>query len=125
MRPPIVGDFYQSMSATPTPAFTAKPSNYATNPGGDGAPTTSKNTSTTWAKTVSDIVGKTTQDATFDNPTSSTAGYDAYKINGQSYQGYTLGPGYWGKTFFIWPPTRAIVGTGASGSSSMPAQATR
>jgi hypothetical protein len=26
------------------------------------------------------------------------------KVNAGSFQGYSMGPGYWGKTFFIWPP---------------------
>jgi len=26
------------------------------------------------------------------------------KVNSGSFQGYSMGPGYWGKTFFIWPP---------------------
>ncbi len=26
------------------------------------------------------------------------------KVNTGTFQGYSMGPGYWGKTFFIWPP---------------------
>ncbi len=26
------------------------------------------------------------------------------RIDGERFQGYVMGPGYWGKTFFVWPP---------------------
>src|SRR5262249_43372754 len=43
---------------------------------------------------------KTQPDKTWENGngTPSNAGY------GANYQGFTVGPRYWGKTFFIWPP---------------------
>jgi hypothetical protein len=42
--------------------------------------------------------GNSTRDATFE-----TSGYTAYGM-ASTFSGYTIGPGYWGKTFFIWPP---------------------
>ena len=56
---------------------------------------------TTYARTVQDITGST--NTTFN-------GYTAQPYSGYSgptvpeYKGYTQGPSYWGKTFFIWPP---------------------
>jgi len=89
--PAMVTNFYQNnRGASASAAFT--PSS-ATNtaPGGD-KPLFKKST-TTPAKNWSEIRGGDTS-ATFE-------GYAFY--NGQFY-GYTQGPGYWGKTFFIWPP---------------------
>ena len=40
-----------------------------------------------------------TRDATFE-----TSGYAAYGMESGGTKGYTHGPGYWGKTFFHWPP---------------------
>ena len=47
------------------------------------------------------------------------------------FKGYSMGPGYWGKTFFIWPPdprapnmAQAAGATGGGGSSSTRAAAT-
>lgn len=33
------------------------------------------------------------------------------------FQGYTMGPGYWGKTFFIWPPDPRFAGSPASSTN--------
>jgi Flp pilus assembly protein TadG len=93
-RPPIVLDFYADSSGTQ--AFTAAPSSYANTPGGDCPLKSTKNTSSTYAATVKDIVGSTSYNSDFE-----TKGYAAY---GVTYNGYTQGPGYYGKTFFIWPP---------------------
>jgi hypothetical protein len=94
-RPPIVLDFYSD--ANGALAFSAAPSSYATAPGGDNYLKTSLNTGPNYAATVEDIVGSTTFDNTFE-----TQGYQAY--TGVPSAGYTTGPGYWGKTFFAWPP---------------------
>jgi Flp pilus assembly protein TadG len=105
--PPICADWYANPVGTaPGPgnqAFTpvnasgtsAPPSgdNYLAKNGTSGSPPT------TYGSTVQEITnGKTFQ------------GYQAAPYNGYSggavsaFQGYTQGPGYWGKTFFIWPP---------------------
>jgi Flp pilus assembly protein TadG len=99
-RPPIVNDFYQDN--TGTPAWVAAQSSYGTTPGGDDSLKTNKNTGS-YAQTAAQVLnisspGNSTRDATFE-----TTGYLAYGMVGQ-FNGYTLGPGYWGKTFFNWPP---------------------
>jgi len=74
-------------------------STVATNsvPGGDNFLKTSLNTATTYAHTVRE----------FNNNSSTTI--PKYEVNGHAhytttFNGYTEGPGYWGKTFWIWPP---------------------
>jgi hypothetical protein len=70
-----------------------------------------------YAGCVQDYLGTTgftnnsPPDGTFDNGTGTGTGY------GPNFLGYTMGPGYYGKTFYIWPPDpRTPVGTpGASG----------
>jgi hypothetical protein len=100
-RPPVCADFYQD--AVGTPAFTPAANSYATTPGGDVPLKTSKNTSSTWGQTLASILN-------INNPTTSTydttfesTGYKAYGM-ASKFNRYTLGPGYYGKTFFIWPP---------------------
>jgi Flp pilus assembly protein TadG len=100
-RPPIVQDFYQDSSGTP--AWTAAPASYGTTPGGDNWLTTNKNTSTSYAQTLAQVLNiaipaDNSRDATFESQ-----GYVAYGMVSQ-FQGYTQGPAYWGKSFFIWPP---------------------
>lgn len=100
-RAAIVNDFYTSSSGGA--AFAAASSGYATTPGGDNCLTTSKNTTTTYAKTAASVLGigsptNSSRDATFES-----SGYTAYGMT-STFNGYTAGPGYYGKTFFIWPP---------------------
>jgi Flp pilus assembly protein TadG len=100
-RPPIVADFYQDSSGTP--AWSAAPASYGTTPGGDTPLHTNKDQSSTYAQTAAQVLnigspGNSTRDANFE-----AQGYLAYGMNA-TYSGYTQGPGYWGKTFFIWPP---------------------
>lgn len=103
-----------SMSQTPT-AMPA-PDNFEDQSTGDYVgdkwPRLNKATSgTSWAKTVQEyLVGTTntlsdthsqsavTGGGAFDEATGSTAGY------GSTFTGYSMGPGYYGKTFWIWPP---------------------
>ena len=100
--PPIADDFYQDNTAfgSTTKAFTKNAS-----PG--GATYLPVKTNTTYiARNVNEAVGNPVStdtlvaNATFDNtsPSSTTAGY------GSSFKNYIEGPGYWGKTFFMWPP---------------------
>jgi hypothetical protein len=101
-RPPIVQDFYTS--STGGAAFTAAPAGYASAPGGDNCLKTNKNASTTYAQTAAQVLnisspGNSTRDATFES-----SGYAAYSMTTGQLNRYTRGPGYYGKTFFIWPP---------------------
>lgn len=100
-RAPIVNDFYSNGSGTP--AFTAASASYGTTPAGDKFLKTNKNAGANYCTTPADLlnlasVTNSTRDATFES-----SGYTAYGMAG-SFNGYTQGPGYWGKTFFIWPP---------------------
>ncbi len=110
--PPIAEYFFQNHSDedpdfAKNRAFTRAPDNYASGPvgpqGGDNYLYVNKNTGSNYAKTVEDIVG--------DDPDEILGferyGYDYYYQQIDStwkFQGYIQGPGYWGKTFFIWPP---------------------
>jgi hypothetical protein len=90
--PPLVNDYYQqARGASPVAAFTPAPSTITnTAPGGDKPLV--KLSTTTPAKTVQEITG------------SSTAPFTGYATYNGTFNGYTQGPGYWGKTFFLWPP---------------------
>jgi Flp pilus assembly protein TadG len=103
-RPPVVQDFYINSSGTP--AFSAAPSSYATTPGGDVPPKTNKGAGAAYAQTVAQVLNinnptTSTYDSTFE-----TKGYKGYNMTSGSanFQGYTQGPEYWGKTFYLWPP---------------------
>ncbi len=100
-RPPVVLDFYQDTSGTP--AWSAAPASYGSAPGGDNFLKTAKNTGGTYAQTAAQLLNigapaNNTRDATFESQ-----GYLAYGMTG-AFNGYTTGPAYWGKTFFVWPP---------------------
>jgi hypothetical protein len=41
------------------------------------------------------------------------------KVDAGSFQGYSMGPGYWGKTFFIWPPDPRFEATANLSSPSL------
>jgi hypothetical protein len=98
-RPPIVQDFY--IDANGTPGFGTLSQTTTSGPDGDYPVTTSWNSTTTFAKTIKDITGSTSANSDFE-----TNGYNANSMNNKKSQfyGYTQGPGYWGKTFFLWPP---------------------
>ncbi len=76
-----------------------------------------------YAKTVADVVGSTARSASFEQ-----RGYDYYydaaRAGGakvRPFAGYTRGPAYYGKTFFLWPPDpRAPVGQPNSPGVSPP-----
>jgi Flp pilus assembly protein TadG len=86
---PIVDDFYQSgPGETAVKAFTPASDGFATVPGGDDFPRMGGGGGGgAYAKTLSEAIPFT--------------GYTGN--NGEPF-GYTQGPRYWGKTFFIWPP---------------------
>ncbi len=87
------------------------PASYATTPGGD-VPLYKKNSTTTYAQHVQDIVGGGSRSAAWelDGYSNYTNGVLSNAAVGQSnyqnapFYGYTQGPGYYGKSFAIWPP---------------------
>ncbi len=105
-RPPIIQDFYQD--ANGTPAFTYASTTYCTTPAGDIPVKSNFNKNTSYAQTVAQVLNLS---GTITNSTSNSTfeakGYAGYSLtSGTSgkFNGYTVGPGYWGKTFFFWPP---------------------
>jgi hypothetical protein len=107
------------------------PSSYTTTPGGD-VPLFKRASTTTYATNVNDVLGTIGSPGTY-NPLWELDGYSAYAggkpdtsgngnvpqvwtqtdysapttppTNGSlPFNGYTQGPGYYGKTFFLWPP---------------------
>jgi Flp pilus assembly protein TadG len=107
--PALVKDFYaNNRGASLIYAFSSYPDTYATAPAGDNYLFQNKNStlatyaaSTTYATNVSDIVyGNSTTNTT--STTWESTGYKA--VTGQPFNGYTIGPRYWGMTFFVWPP---------------------
>jgi Flp pilus assembly protein TadG len=108
--PPVVNDFYQDSAAygTSTPAFTAAPDSYGTTPAGTNYLKTSNNTGSAYATDVNDVVGSTSRNAGWE--LDGYAGFPLGNMSGKTdytsapFAGYTQGPRYWGKTFFLWPP---------------------
>jgi hypothetical protein len=87
--PCIAADFLQSQGGAA--AFTPAASTFSTVPGGDNYPY-SLGSSTTYASDVKDMLNTTSYNA-------------AWETNGYTnFNGYTAGPSYWGKSFFMWPP---------------------
>ena len=105
-RPPICKDFYTN--STGTPAFSYASTTYCTTPGGDVPVKSNINTATTYAQTVAQVLNlsgtitNSTSDTTWE--TKGYAGFHLTTGTSGKFNGYTLGPGYWGETFFIWPP---------------------
>src|SRR5262245_16821178 len=100
-RPPVVQDFYKDASGTP--AWLAASAAYGTTPTGENCLTTNTTTTSTYAQTLAQLLnisspGNNTKDSTFESQ-----GYKAYGMVNK-FNGYTIGPAFWGKTFFIWPP---------------------
>jgi Flp pilus assembly protein TadG len=92
--PPLADDFYQNVRGAPAiQAFAPPPVSQVNNttPGGDNY--LPKKGTTTPALTCADITG------------SSSTAFNGYAAaTGKPFNGWTQGPGYWGKTFYIWPP---------------------
>jgi hypothetical protein len=98
--PPLVNDFWSNgRGAAAASAFTPAPDASLDNykrASGDRYLFKSGST-TVFAGTLKDALGSTTRNTSFES--------NGYKsIQGTAFQGYTQGPRYWGKTFFIWPP---------------------
>lgn len=91
---PVVLDI---MSSGSTPAFSAQSASYATTPGGDNFPKYNG----AYISTVNQFLNNATAPATM-----LTFGRSATAPTATGYagNGYTTGPNYWGKTFFMWPP---------------------
>jgi Flp pilus assembly protein TadG len=94
----MVGDYLQSSRGATTPVlgFSPAAASYATTPGGDNYLKTSGNTGANYATNANDLTSSSYK-STFE-----TQGYKKYTTT--TFNGYTMGPNYWGKTFFIWPP---------------------
>jgi Flp pilus assembly protein TadG len=117
-RPPIVEDFYRVTGNSPQPAFVSAGNGNAEGlVSGDNTLKLNDNTSTTYSKTVNDALSAVS--GTLPN---NHARHTAFESNGYdwsgfdtattypTFQGYTVGPRYWGKTFFVWPPDPRGVG---------------
>jgi len=115
--PPILEYFFQNaVGVTPgtgNRAFSRSPNTYNTAPGGDNFLKKSLNTdATNYAHTIKEF----NNNSTTTNPKFEYLGYAAYATS-SSFSGYTEGPGYWGKTFWVWPPCPAGQGVVAPPSS--------
>ena len=110
----------QTWSAPSTGAPQLPPTSYTSVPGGD-VPLFKSGSTSTYATDVKDVIGSSTTNVFWE-----LDGYSAY-VNGSpdtsgtggvpkvwtqvdysnaacQFNGYTKGPGYYGKTFFLWPP---------------------
>jgi hypothetical protein len=96
------------------------PSSYASVPGGD-IPLFKLGSTTTYATDVKDVLNSSTTNilweldgySAYTNGSLDTSGTGGgadvwtqvdYSASGVQFTGYTQGPGYYGKTFFLWPP---------------------
>lgn len=119
-------DSYKSTdggSTWSTPGSGATPtlpsSSYATTPGGD-VPLFKNGSTSNYATNVTDVLNSSSANALWEldgysaysagKPDTSSSGVPAvwtqvdYGASGVRFNGYTQGPGYYGKTFFLWPP---------------------
>jgi Flp pilus assembly protein TadG len=102
------------------------PTSYASVPGGD-RPLFKSGSTTTYAQTVKDVVGSSTRNASWEldgysnytNGSLSNAAQGKSSYTSAPFYGYTQGPGYYGKTFFIWPPDPRKPLTTASNSTAI------
>jgi Flp pilus assembly protein TadG len=100
----LVQDFYQNArGGSMQYAFSPAPATITnTTPGGDTAAAQIKVPLTNSGIMVN---LQSAYPSAFTGASGSGLGFKGYKaITGQTLQGYVQGPGYWGKTFFIWPP---------------------
>ncbi|HEY5316145.1 MAG TPA: pilus assembly protein TadG-related protein, partial [Pirellulales bacterium] len=101
--PAIVNDFYaNSRGGAAASGFTNVTAATNTAPLGDTYLTTgSDKAGNPPGRSLSEISGSTSLTNTA-NKKFVAQGYKYF--TGKTFNGYTEGPGYWGKTFFIWPP---------------------
>lgn len=112
------GKTWTAPSSGATPQLPS--ASYASTPGGD-VPLFKLNSATIYATNVNDVVGSTTTNALWEldgysaysggKPDTSGSGsvptvwtQADYSNAACQFNGYTRGPGYYGKTFFLWPP---------------------
>jgi Flp pilus assembly protein TadG len=122
--PPIVEDFYANAAgvapSSSNRAFTRGASSKATAPGGDDYLKTSLNTGANYAHTMNEFNNSS-------NTTNTSFEVSGYAYKTTTFNGYTEGPGYWGKTFFVWPPNPGFANppaSVASGAFPMPTSLT-
>ncbi|HWA98345.1 MAG TPA: pilus assembly protein TadG-related protein [Pirellulales bacterium] len=100
----LVGDFYaNNRGGSAASAFTSAAASVTnTTQPGDAYLTTSSNKSgNPPGRTIAEITGS----SSVSNSTNTNFVKNGYKqFTGKPFNGYQQGPGYWGKTFFIWPP---------------------
>lgn len=114
---PIIEDFYQNLAnETPGPgnrAFQRAPDAQQNTPGGDNYLRTSANSTSTYARTTNEILDTSSSSYKLRSVAMENYGYEAFTTS--TFKGYTEGPGYWGKTPFVWPPDfRSATSTTAS-----------
>lgn len=104
---PLVEDFYKhdrgaSLTEKAFAPITVAESNLHWPPSGEQYRSTfgTSGNPPTFAKTIKEVVGST--DTQITNKTD--AALTSYYASAASWKGYTQGPGYFGKTFFVWPP---------------------
>jgi hypothetical protein len=107
-RPAQVGDFNSSAGSNPPAAFSSAGNGDSTGyVAGDKPMKTNFNTTANYAQTVKDllnITGTITGSTRTSGWETNGYGWSSFTNPISSFQGYTRGPSYWGKTFFIWPP---------------------
>jgi hypothetical protein len=123
--------FNTSNTPVCTPAPSSFVSQYASGYAGDRWPlkwgvTTTTPTVTHYAKTAAEMLNISSVTTSTRNATWETSGYDYTSLafrNG-AFKGYSMGPGYYGKSFYVWPPDpRYTVGADPTSiSSSNPIQ---
>jgi Flp pilus assembly protein TadG len=126
---PMVNDYYQNArgssalsafaAATSWPAVTNVPAVTlsSTQPGGDQAQTSMTSpagASYTYGQTIANANSGRSSGSTVLSPSdlipkhygsgTAAAPYDGSRLWGSAPNGYTVGPNYWGLTFFAWPP---------------------
>lgn len=100
--PAMVNSYFSSSrGATGVAAFTSQADSYKDTPSGDNfLRKLSNNAAQPYAATVAEVFsGSMTRDTTWERD-----GYNRSGLGVATYNGYTIGPRYWGKTFFVWPP---------------------
>jgi hypothetical protein len=104
-----------SFNKTNTPVCTPAPSSwtsqYASNYAGDRWPLKWADESTNpglsdYATTAAQMLNIATVTTSTRNASWETSGYDYSSLTFRNglFQGYSMGPGYYGKSFYIWPP---------------------
>ncbi|QEH35991.1 hypothetical protein OJF2_45490 [Aquisphaera giovannonii] len=104
-RPAIVADFFDGPNSS-NPAFT--PAGAGDSEGfvsGDRPLRKQGNGSgQAYATNFQDVNNGSTSKSTTLAAAFESTGYDSAALGTGGFKGYTQGPGYWGKTFFLWPP---------------------